>query len=70
MSQDVVNIVTVIGNVVVGLSAVVVAIVAVIGLRQWRVELTGRTKFELARKIALLAYQFRDELHAARNPFT
>ncbi len=59
-----------VSNILVGLSAVVVAIAAIIGLRQWRAELTGRTKFEIARKIALLAYQFRDEFHAARTTFT
>lgn len=45
-------------------------IIGLVGLRQWRAELTGKTKFDIARKMAILAFQYRDEYKRARNPFT
>jgi hypothetical protein len=65
-----VDLISVLSNIFVGLSALAVAIIGFVGLRQWRAELTGRTKFEIARKIAVLAFQYRDEYKRARNPFT
>jgi hypothetical protein len=55
------------------LSNLLIGIAAVVGigsLWQWRKELIGRTKFEAARKLILLALQFRDEFHSARGIFT
>jgi hypothetical protein len=40
----------------------VAAIGAILGLWRWRREMIGKTKFELARKMTLLSYQFRDEI--------
>jgi hypothetical protein len=62
--------ISVISNTLVGLSAVAVAIIGFIGLKQWRAELTGKTKFDSARKMAVLTFQYRDEFKRARNPFT
>ena len=57
-------------SVVSNISIAVAAIIGIIGLWQWRTELVGKTKFEVARKITLLALQFRDEYGRARNPWT
>ena len=43
------------------LALAVAAIFGIAGLWQWRSELVGKTKFEAARKMMLLALQFRDE---------
>lgn len=64
------ELISVLSNALVGLSALAVAIIGLIGLRQWRAELTGKTKFDIARKMAILAFQYRDEYKRARNPFT
>jgi hypothetical protein len=65
-----VELISVLSNAFVGLSALAVAIIGLVGLRQWRAELTGKTKFDVARKMARLAFQYRDEYKRARNPFT
>lgn len=65
-----VELVSVISDIVVGLSAIVVAILAFWGLRQWKIELTGRTKFETAKKLASLAFEYRDRYKRARSMFT
>jgi hypothetical protein len=57
-------------DIVVGLSAAIVAVVATLGLSQWRKELQGKARFEAARKIAYLAYQFRDQYKRARGMWT
>jgi hypothetical protein len=57
-------------DILVGLSAIVVAILGIVGLRQWKAELKGKTKFDLARQLAKTAMQYRDEVKRARNPFT
>jgi|GEM_PF-1728945 len=59
-----------ISDIVVGLSAIAVASIGFIGLQQWKRELKGKSKFDLARRIALNAFDFRDRFHAARNIFT
>jgi len=54
-------------------SSILLALAALFGIRsfwQWRKELVGKTKFEVARRIILLALQFRDEFHAVRGIFT
>jgi hypothetical protein len=57
-------------EIVVGFSAAIVAIVAILGLTQWRKELQGKARFEAARKLAYLAYQFRDQYKSARGMLT
>jgi hypothetical protein len=54
-------------------SSVVVAVAAaagVAGLWQWRNELIGRSRFEVARRIMMLGFRFRDIYAQARNPIT
>jgi hypothetical protein len=62
--------VSLLSNICVGVSAIVVAGVSVYGIWQWQRELKGRSKFEIAKKMTLLAFQFQDELRTARSPAT
>jgi len=55
-------------DIVVGVSALVVATVAFLGLRTWRRELTGKAKFDLARNTMLLALKLKADFEWARNP--
>jgi len=48
----------------------IAAILGIAGLWQWRKELIGRSKFEIATKMTLLALQFRDEFNFARGMAT
>ena len=48
----------------------IAAILGVAGLWQWRKELIGRSKFEIATKMMLLSLQFRDEFNFARGMAT
>lgn len=61
------DLISLLGEIVVGISASIVAIVAILGLTQWRKELQGKARFEAARKLAYLAYQFRDQYKNARG---
>ena len=65
-----VEFIAVLSDVCVGLSALGVIILGIFGLIQWKAELTGRTKFDIARKMAKAALQFRDEVKRARSIFT
>ena len=57
-------------DIIVAIAAIIVAAVAVLGLSTWRKELTGRAKFEVARKVMLLGYKIRDDFEFVRSPFT
>ena len=59
-----------ISDILVGLSAIAVVALGYTGLQQWKRELKGRSKFELARRIALNAFDYRDRFNDARNMFT
>ena len=65
-----VELVSFLKDILIGLSALTAAIIGIIGLRQWRAELKGKTKFETARKLALLSFEFRDKFKSARAPLT
>lgn len=64
------ELVSLVSDIVIGVSAVVVAVVAFFGLRTWRKELAGKAKFDVARNIMRLGFKFTDDFQAARNPFT
>ncbi len=52
------------------MTAIVAVVLAVRGLQQWRAELLGKAKYDLARTIVVLAYKFQDQLAYVRDPFT
>jgi hypothetical protein len=49
-------------------AAIVTATVAVLGLRKWRHELSGKVAFDVARGLAKATYRLRDEIQSARSP--
>jgi hypothetical protein len=65
-----VEIISFISDVIVGLSALIVSIAAVLGLFQWRAELKGKARLDMARRLTLLAYQFRDQYISSRSIIT
>ena len=64
------DIISIIKDVVFGLSAIAVAVFAWLGLKIWRKELTGKAKFETARNMMRLGFELKAYFEAARNPFT
>jgi len=62
--------VSLISNIVVGISAIIVAIAAVPGFYVWRRQLTGKAKFDLVRDLMLLGFKIKAHFEDARNPFT
>ncbi len=67
---QVVEFVTFVKDLLVTLSTLVVIGATIYGLRKWRSEYTWKIKFEIARRMVLLAFRFRDEFQQARNSFT
>lgn len=65
-----VELISVTSDICVGLSAISVAIAAALGLSKWRSELKGKTRLEMARRLTLLAYTFRDQYLSARSMIT
>ena len=55
-----VNMVSMISDIVVGISAMIVAVVAGIGIGTWRRELAGNAIFEASKKMMGLAYKVVD----------
>lgn len=58
---------TIFMNVLVGVATIAGAIIAGLGLKTWRYELRGHANFDLARRVMLCVYQFRNEFRSARN---
>jgi len=59
-----------ISDALLGLSAIVVAVVAIMGLYAWRRELKGRVLFDVARKIMRLSIELKDNFEWARFPLS
>jgi hypothetical protein len=62
--------ISIIKDILLGLSAIAVAVFAWIGLKTWRKELTGKARFEVARNIMHLALELQAYFNDARNLFT
>jgi len=54
-------------DIAIGVAAVIVAVVGLVGLRTWRKELTGRAKFEVSRNVMLLAFKLKADFEWATN---
>jgi hypothetical protein len=70
MDAQTVSLVSLISDIVVGVSALGVAVIACFGLQTWRKELTGKAKFALARDVMLLGLKLKAHFEWARNLFT
>lgn len=68
--MEVADIISVIKDIVFGLSAIAVAFFAWLGLRTWRKELTGKAKFETSRNMMRLGLKLRANLEGVRHPLT
>jgi len=62
--------ISMISDIVIGVCALFVAIIAFLGLQTWRKELTGRAKFDVARTVMRLCLKLTRGFGAARDPFT
>lgn len=62
--------VSVIKDIIIGLSAIAVAWFAWLGLKTWRKELTGKARFETARNMMRAAFKLKGDFEWARNPLT
>jgi len=65
-----VDIISIIKDIFLGLSAIAIAVLAWLGLKTWRRELTGKAKFETARNMMHIGYKLKADLEFVRNPFT
>jgi len=59
-----------ISNVIVAISAAIVALAAIFGINTWRRELGGKTKFEICRQIMKLIYKIQADYQSATSPLT
>jgi len=64
------ELISLLSDIAIGVSAVAVASVGVFGLRTWRKELTGKAKFDVARNVMLLGFKLKDDFQWATSPFT
>jgi len=51
------------------LSTIIIAGLAVYGVREWKRQLKGKTDYEIARRYLKAALQLRDAIRFVRNPF-
>ncbi len=51
-------------------SAVIVSTAAIVGVQTWRREMTGKARFDLAKRIMIASFKFVDDFKWAVNPFT
>jgi hypothetical protein len=56
-------------NVATGVAALVAAWVAWKGLQAWRVQLHGKTEYDLARRVLRAVFKVRDQIAFVRHPF-
>jgi len=66
MSETHLLLVEFVRNIVLAITGVVAACVAILGLRTWRRQLKGHTEYELARRVLRAAYRVRDEIAYVR----
>jgi len=64
------DILSIVRDVVLGLSAIAVAFFAWLGLKTWRRELTGRARFETARNMMRIGFELKDNFGWVRHPLT
>ena len=50
-----------------GVSAIIVALVGIIGLTTWKSQLKGKARFDVARTIMRLAFKLREDFKSARS---
>ncbi len=66
---DIINALNSYSDTITAISAVIVAVLALFGLREWKLQTKGKTNYEIARRYLKAALRLRDELKYVRNPF-
>ena len=61
--------VTLVKDIITSVSALIVAILAIIGLHTWKKQLKGKTEYELAQRLLRATYRVREALVLVRNPY-
>jgi hypothetical protein len=56
-------------DVITGLSALIAATIAILGLQEWKKQLKGKNEYELAQRMLRATYKVRDSIAWVRNPF-
>lgn len=56
------------GDALIAGSAATGAVVAVLGLKAWKAQLRGREDHDLARRLLVSVFQYRDSIRGVRNP--
>lgn len=52
------------------LTSIATLVVAIAALRRWRIELKGKARFDIARRMVVQLYKLQRQFHAARSPIT
>lgn len=56
-------------NFLTAVSAIIVGVAAIYGVREWKRQLVGKTDYEIARRYLKTALRLRDAISFVRNPF-
>jgi hypothetical protein len=64
------ELVSLLSDIAIGVSAAIVASLAAFGLRTWRRELTGKAKFNVAHSVMLLSFKLKDDFQWATSVWT
>lgn len=59
----------IIKDIILSLSAMITVILAVYGIKSWRRELAGKTRFDIARRLLQATYRIREEFWGVRSRF-
>lgn len=60
--------ITLIKDIITGLSAFTAAVIAIMGLQAWKKQLKGKTEYELAQRLLRATYKVREAFSWVRNP--
>ena len=67
--MTIIEIVTLLKDVLLGGAAITGAFIANKGLTTWKRQLSGNSEYELSRRILVTLYKYRDAINGVRNPF-
>ena len=62
------EIISIIKDIILSFAAIIGTLVAVKGLSTWRRQLTGQSEYELARRILVNLFKYRDAINGVRYP--
>ena len=62
------ELITIVKDILVGLSAIFLSIIAFLGLNTWRKEIKGKSEYQLAKNVLKSVYNVRDAFNHVRNP--